>query len=442
MIEMGPKLNIIVRLPEELRAFVLSFCNSSVVLNLCLASRATHRTCLPSLYHSVDLSTHSEVYWRQNRDYINITVPADHTRRSITSRDQSVVRRQRQFADLLKHDPDIGPQIRVLRWTIMDVSPEGTFNNDLGTYGAVQRRITPWETFQLCTRVLEIDLAFLTAKQDTNVPPSLFSTATSISLCGVVGHAVLASIFSAIDPSKLRNLEFNNVQTLADPPSIRKKLSDHDIETYGRDRAGAIQGYLTPLTGHCPSLRSLHILTTAEFIDLSTGRNGLPSPSWHLEAANEHRRYAEIGAFLSSVKHTLREFVFEHGPDIDYFGYSPGRHTNRAFAGPRHDDSLPMDVYFDSYVLPVIASGPWPRLEKIVVRGIGHWKPLDLWREECTPDEMSYLHRKTRAFRDRAELIWEAVGGDEIDIMVEDEASQPFYRLQADKRRSMTGEAS
>lgn len=253
---------------------------------------------------------------------------------------------------------------------------------------------------------------------------------------------MLISIFTAIDPSKLRHLGFNNVQTLADPLSIRKKMSSHDIETYGRDRPGAIQGYLTPLTGRCPSLRSLHILTTAEFIDLSTGRNGLPSPTWHLEAANEHRRYAEIGAFLSSVKHTLREFVFEHGPDIDYFGHSPGRHTNRAFAGPTHDDCLPMDVYFDAHVLPVIASGPWPRLEKIVVRGIGHWKPLDLWREESTPDEISYLHRKTRAFRDRAEMIWEAVGGNEIDIVVEDEASQPFYRLQADKRRSLTGDVS
>ena len=253
---------------------------------------------------------------------------------------------------------------------------------------------------------------------------------------------MFTSIFSSIDPSKLRHLRLNNVQTFADPRHIRSALSSGTISTYRRDRPGAMQGYLDYLIGHCPNLRSLHILTTAEFVDQSSNQFGQQSSTWHLEVADEHRRYAEIGAFLASVKHSLREFIFEHGPDIDYFGNSPGRHTNQAFGGPTHDNALPMDIYFDAHILPVIASGPWPKLEKIVVRGIGHWKPLDPWKEDSTPHEIRYLHDKTRASRDRAELIWEAVGGNEIDVVIEDEASQPFYRLQADKRRALTGDVA
>jgi hypothetical protein len=275
-----------------------------------------------------------------------------------------------------------------------------------------------------------------------NVPSPLFSTATSVSLSGIVGHGVLKSIFGSIDPSKLRHLRLNNVQTFADPRQVLKSLSSTHINLTRRDRPGAVQGYLLPWVGRCPKLRSLHILTTAEFVDQSINQFGQQSTTWYLEVTDENNRYAEIGRFLDSVKHSLREFIFEHGPDIDYYGNSPGRHTNQAFGGPTHDVALPMDVYFNSHILHVIAAGPWPKLEKIVVRGIGHWKPVDPWKEESTPHEIQYLHRKTQDFRDRAELIWDAVGGYTVDAIIEDEARQPFYRLQADERRSSTGDVA
>ena len=242
---------------------------------------------------------------------------------------------------------------------------------------------------------------------------------------------------NSIDPSKLRHLRLNNLQTFAERKSTLLQLSEDEIRSYRRDRPGAVQGYLAPLTGRCSALRSLHILTTAEFVEQASSNR--PSSTWPKEVEDENRRYAEIGAFLESVKPTLREFMFEHGPDVDYYGSSPGKHSESAFAGPNHNNPLPMDAYFDAHVLPVFWTGSWPKLERIVVKGVGHWKPINAWKENGTANELRWLHRKTAEFRDRAITIWEAVGGSNIDIVIEDEASRPFYRRQNDKTMSLTG---
>jgi hypothetical protein len=272
---------------------------------------------------------------------------------------------------------------------------------------------------------------------------AVFKFATSISIAGVTSHAVLASIFNAINPSKLRYLKLNNLQTFAEPGDALQTLSQVEILAHRRDRAGAVYGWLSTLTGRCTSLRAFHFFTTAEFVDKSN--NQRVPPTWNDEVQDEHRRYAELGAFIESIKPTLRELTFEHGPDIDYFfSNAPGRHTIRAFEGPNHDDPLPMDTYFDTHLLPVLASGPWPHLQSITIRGIGHWKPIHPWNEGATPEELRYLHAKTKHFRDRSELIWEAVGAGKsgVEAVIEDEASRPFYRFQADKRINMTGIAN
>jgi hypothetical protein len=151
-----------------------------------------------------------------------------------------------------------------------------------------------------------------------------------------------------------------------------------------------------------------------------------PNLRWPISVADESRRYAEIGAFIESVKPTLRELVFEHGPDVEYYSTVKGQAYGQA-----PDVPLPMDTYFDTYVLPVLVSGPWPRLTSVAIRGIGHWKPLDAWREEATDAEVDWLHAKTADFRNKAIMIWEAVSAG-CEVVVEDEASRPFYRFQDD----------
>jgi hypothetical protein len=176
------------------------------------------------------------------------------------------------------------------------------------------------------------------------------------------------------------------------------------------------------------------MLTTAEYFDNSHTSPSRPNPQWPTEVADESRRYQEIGAFIQSVKPTLRELLFDHGPDIEYFSTVKGQTY-----GQTPDTPLPMDVYFDTFILPVLVSGPWPILMSLTVRGVGHWKPLDAWREGATADEVSWLHGKTADFRRKAIKIWDAAPKG-CQIAIKDEASGPFYRFQADK--TVTGKGN
>ncbi|KAF2261958.1 hypothetical protein CC78DRAFT_327852 [Lojkania enalia] len=112
---------------------------------------------------------------------------------------------------------------------------------------------------------------------------------------------------------------------------------------------------------------------------------------------------AEIDLDLSSN----RALIF----DLDeYFldRYS-GHYTNIAFAVPNHDAPLPMNSYFDAHILPVLESGSWLKLEKMVVRRIGDWKLID-GKRHVTVNEYRWVRRKKKVFRSRAAAISEAVG--------------------------------
>lgn len=219
---------------------------------------------------------------------------------------------------------------------------------------------------------------------------------------------------------------------MADTADILNTLSPDDIASRRRNRHGVAQGYLAPLTGHCTSLRSFHYHSTADFFDGARQRPQAIVADWIQHMSDETQRYAEIAAFIVSVQPNLRELLFEHGPDIDYFVRAFGQRYHTAFRDLQsHTDSLPMDHLFDTHLLPVLVAGPWPRLKKMTVMGIGHWKPIDAWSERATPAEIAYLHSKTLDFRDKVLQLWDAVP-EGCEVLVRDEASRPFYNIRAD----------
>ncbi|ORY13020.1 hypothetical protein BCR34DRAFT_277532 [Clohesyomyces aquaticus] len=428
----------ILRLPEELRRAVLSYCNSSTVLSLCLACRAFNDVFVDSIYHTIDLSVHNEDTWGRHSEYINVHLPADHVKRTRTHRDVAILLRQSKLISLLQKHPELGSKTRVLRWTLMDDAgdsrwsriPFAEFNDGTETL---------WQTFRCFSNVTEIDLAFMTQYREQTAPPPLFATATTVSLTGIVSHAVLSSILSSIAPARLHHLRLNNVQTFADPDTILDALSPNEVDLHRRTRTGLLYGYLKVLTSCCPTLQTLYISTAGQFLDNSRTFRNTPSPAGQQELDDGANEYAEIGSFLESVKGTLKEFVFEHGPDMEYFHVSPTSSNLLPQLGLSLTAPLPMDVFFDSNILPVLSSRPWPKLRRIVVRGVGQWLPVDPWQENSGSEEVAYLHRKIKEFRNRAELIWDAVDIDRVEVVVEDEASRPFYGLRADKRRNLTG---
>ncbi|KAF1952470.1 hypothetical protein CC80DRAFT_174714 [Byssothecium circinans] len=426
--------SIFERFPEELRHLALSYCDSSTIHHLCLTSKAVYNVCINSLFHTIDLSTHNSGEWRRHKTYSNFHVPPDYGKALHTLQDMRLVERQANLMLLLERHlenldnpkPSIALKTRCLRWTCTE--PEES-PREIRNYGLGQ----PWDTFSCFTKLIEIDIGFMAGTKEIVTPPShLFSTTTSISLSGVTSHRVVSSILTSISAANLKHLRLNNLQLFADEPHILQNLAPTQIALYRRDRPGPIQGYLHDLTGHCTSLRSFHYLSTAEYFDGSYTSNPHTRARWTLQVTDENSRYAELASFIDSVKPTLREFYFEHGPDIDYFGTAFSQRFHGSFTRQTLTVPLPMDRFFDTHVLPILTAGPWPKLQTMTVKGIGHWKPVDAWSADATPAEVAWLHAKTRAFREKVLGIWEAVG-EGCAVLVGDEAGRPFYRLWDDR---------
>lgn len=215
-------------------------------------------------------------------------------------------------------------------------------------------------------------------------------------------------------------------------------LSRNIMDAHRLDRQGQALGFLAKLTGHCPTLRSFHYICAAAFLDGGTLPWRRFQVDWPTQIADENRRYAEVGAFIDSVKPTLRELYFEHGPDTDYFE-SMNHPSQGILPGQTLASPLPMDVFFDTHIFPVLISGPWQRLRSMTVRGIGHWKFVNAWRADAPPDEIRWLHCKTADFRQKAITLWEAAP-EGCKVVVKDEARRPFYRFQSDYTADGSGQ--
>ncbi|KAF2739647.1 hypothetical protein EJ04DRAFT_286026 [Polyplosphaeria fusca] len=279
---MDSRRHILLGLPEELRHAVFYHCDSATILSLSCASKATYDVCIRHLWHTIDLSAHNDEHWAVHLDFINLDVPADHARRSLRARDGVTLRRQRRLTSHVAGHPELASQTRVLRWTTMDSDPRSTFrqSRDAFNYGTDLL----WNTFQAFTNLTELDIAFMTCWRELDpVPDTLFNAVTSVSLAGVASHAVVASIFASIEPSRLRHLRLNNLQTFSERQSDLILLAEADINAHRKRCPGAVQGYLEPWTGRCAALRSFHIMTTAQFVDRSNDTSHGATQHWPIE---------------------------------------------------------------------------------------------------------------------------------------------------------------
>ena len=353
----------------------------------------------------------------------------DYPKREYTLEDEALVRKQLSFANLIGSQPALAENCRTLQWTRLQPGPR---EHQCDPLTCAEDQL--WRTFNSFTKLTAIDLAFTTTWREEDRPPaSLFSTVTSAALGGIMSHAVVSCIFSSLEPSRLRHLTINNLQTFADGPLILGQHAQEEILLHRRDRPGPLQGYLQAFTGKCIKLQTFQYLMTGTLLDESYRHTS----TWPQDVRDERSRYAELAAFIASVKPHIQELRFEHGPDVYDFD-----HAGRIARDPRLlniDVPLPMDTYFDAHLLPVLASAEWLKLTKLEVRGIGHWKTKLAWNEGASAEEIRYLHGKTLEFANRAQLIWEAVHGDGVDVCIEDSASRPFYRYQADRTSNGSG---
>lgn len=65
----------------------------------------------------------------------------------------------------------------------------------------------------------------------------------------------------------------------------------------------------------------------------------------------------------------------------------------------------------------------------MIVRGISHWKPIHLWSDFATAEDHAYLDHKMAEYC-RVVLALMEAAPEGCEVIVSDEATRPFYRLQ------------
>ena len=118
-----------------------------------------------------------------------------------------------------------------------------------------------------------------------------------------------------------------------------------------------MRSHLDPLAGRCTALTRLCLRGPGQ--EYVGDRYG-----WLKEL--EEQRYAEWARFIDSVRPTVKDLIFEQGrlPNTDAVMYGAW------LVNFPQQDRRPMDLRFIDHILPVLAQGPWPCLEKMTVRGV------------------------------------------------------------------------
>lgn len=347
-------------------------------------------------------------------------------------------KRQAAFLSALIKNPSLARHIETFSWTLLLLNSNRRTILGIDPF-AINKSValdpkSPfneiWNVFASLTSVRTLDLAWLSRHLAMplihRIPSTLFPAATSVRLVGVMPYALAASVLLT-NPQKLQHLDLDNLQQSGIIPSdridewskdaesddddsdtsenntkinyfeelldeiakkkvprrvrqvqprstrpIRNPIPPHrqtrqpwnNLTPFGNENAyfnaiGPMQNLLGALAGKCTSLKSLRLRKAG-------ARDQFDFPPGCTSKENDI--YAEWAVFLASVRGTLESFTFEQGerllPRADWV-QPPVR---------------PMDQLFGDCIFPMLDGagvGRWPRMKKVVVRGVQQWEEDD-----------------------------------------------------------------
>ncbi len=395
------------RLPDELLLLVFEHCDIKGLVALRGVATKYNNICRSIVFREVDLSIH-------NRGKVLCTFPSEYQcppARWFEPSDSlqcnniptNMQKRQEAFLSALIADPSLAEHVKTFSWTLLlldsnrrtILGPDPFKINKSVVLGPKSPFKKIWNVFASLTSVRTLDLAWLSRHLAMplihSIPPILFPAATSVRLVGVMPYSLAASILLA-NPQNLLHLDIDNLQQsgiipsthiedLLDdtavekirrirkrpaepiliPPHLQTRQSWNNVVPFGTDSEyfdapGPMQNLLGALAGKCTSLKTLRLrkagaTVQSEFHPACRGK--------------EVDFYAEWAVFLTSVKPTLVSLVFEQGERL----------LPRAERG--QPPVRPMDQLFGDMIFPVLntaGSGEWPKMKRLVVRGLQQWK--------------------------------------------------------------------
>ena len=331
-----------------------------------------HDVCVPILYHDVDISHHNDGgLWASV--YPGVQAESDNPDRSVEIEGpdpwhtvDELKRKQHAFIHTLVHNRHYGDFVKRFPWTYR------TWEDSMDRH---QGEGPIWKVFSAMRNISHLDFYSLTWEREIHAPPSLFPSARHIRLGGQMSYAMAKSILHSCDPIKVTRLELNNLQDFGqlyegkDMPHVPYRCIPRDRGPETKYPNGdpklkypePMRDHLRRRTGRCTALEYLILRGVGQ------------EWRWHRSeqitgsAARDELRYQEWAYFIQSVKPTLQSLEFEQGlPPED-----PAQGDYAPHQFPRLCPGRPMDQRFMKTLLPVLMSGPWPRLEKMVIRGLG-----------------------------------------------------------------------
>ena len=337
-------------LPAEIHVGIARYCENHDLINLCRVSKLLNQQCLHVLYRHVDLqcgrrdgltSRHHRLYDHSvgtETDTDRERVGEMELKRLRHNERHRLLEKQLGFCEILRIYPEHGSYVRLLEYTFVNLRLPMIEE----AWGLAMRSLT---------HVQHVDLEFYFV---TDFPTKAFSTrlfqsVTSMRLVGQIQFSLAKSILNGTNPATLKHLCLDLVPDLrigGPPPRSIPRDRGENAQVIA---AAVAQGLLTPLTGRFTALQTLIMRRIAGY--------GV-TVSWH--AAAEEASYDEWASFIHSVRGTLKMFVFEQVVDWHYS--SPSRRLPICFQT--------MDERFQRLVLPTIASGTWPCLELMELRGV------------------------------------------------------------------------
>ncbi|KAI9670054.1 MAG: hypothetical protein M1817_004534 [Caeruleum heppii] len=333
----------------------------------------------PYLYEHVDLSIHN----RSNLD-IRLFDSAQYGSRlwqaSADDPDQLLNAKQQMFLRAISKRPELGRIVKTLVWTFVESIYSPKFYN-------IREVQFMWRCLENIDRVQRIDLGFLGARTNLSSPPALFVSASFIRLFGRADHRFVSSMLRSSNASQLLSLELDNlfdlshaISAYATPkmwelPAVIDHDDDHVQETVPR----LMRGHILCPNGNYTMLRHLSLR--------NVGQSDPMSIDWLPEV--EEILYREWASLIKSVKPTLRNLIIEQGVDAE-LRYLQALHQD---AGYEEDDpeameldelygygdyeeastvdsERPLHTRFIKFILPVLLSGTWPKLEKLSIIGV------------------------------------------------------------------------
>ena len=386
------KPNSFAGLPAELLLLVIEHCGKRDLAALSGVAKKYNNVCRPIIFRKVDLSIH-------NRGKVLCTFPTPLKWLTTEWHEASdslqcnnippnMQRRQEAFLSALIGNPGLAQHVRTFSWTLLLLDSNRRTRLRIDPF-EIRKSValdpkSPfheiWNVFASLTSVQTLDLAWLSRHLAMplihNIPSTLFPTAISVRLVGIMPYTLAASILLA-NPRALRHLDLDNLQQSGKLPSTRKiapgkvrrphrqtRQPWNSLDRFRDEREyfnapGPMQNLLGTLAGKCTSLRSLHLRKTGarDHFDLT--------PACSIK---ENDIYAEWAMFLTSVKPTLESLTFEQGERL------------LPKADQVQPPVRPMDQLFGDRIFPVLMEagvGQWPRMKKVVIRGVQQWEEDD-----------------------------------------------------------------